>query len=71
MAHVLIKYANVLISICVGEGSQHSSAIDLLGANEIHTFAIYGTRPCTAILDVNFVQQVLEKTIVWSFIHLT
>ena len=45
--------------------------IDLLGANEIHTFAIYGTRPRTAILDVNFVQQVLEKTIVWSFIHLT
>ena len=41
-----------------------------LGANEIHTFAIYGTRP-HAILDVNFVQQVLEKTIVWSFIHLT
>ena len=38
--------------------------IDLLGANEIHTFAIYGTRPRTAILDVNFVQQVLEKTIV-------
>ena len=40
--------------------------IDLLGANEIHTFAIYDTRPRTAILDINFVQQVLEKTIVWS-----
>ena len=44
--------------------------IDLLGANEIHTFAIYSTHPRTAILDVNFVQQVLEKTIVLSFIHL-
>ena len=45
--------------------------IDLLDANEIHTFAIYGTRPCATIFDVNFVQQVLEKTIVLSFIHLT
>ena len=46
------------------------STIDL-GTNEIHAFAIYGTCPHTAILDVNFVQQVLEKTIVWSSIHLT
>ena len=45
--------------------------IDLLGANEIHIFAIYSTRPRTAILDVNFVQKVLEKMIVLSFIHLT
>ena len=32
----------------------------LLGANEIH---IYSTHPCTAILDVNFVQKVLKKLI--------
>ena len=31
--------------------------IDLLGANEIHTFAIYSTHPRATILDVNFVQQ--------------
>ena len=33
MPHVLIKYAHVLICICVGEGSQHLSAISLIPVN--------------------------------------